>query len=158
MNLTKTLPLALLSVVLAMPFTGCQSTCPASSAKQSVPNSEQTLAQAAERNWKLDKWLSTNGVSRLPGPITFRIDKNNRISGMSGVNRYMGSPRYTAEGKLDLTQGMAGTMMAGIPDAMERERLYLGDLKRVNEARLENGRLVFLGDDVRLEFVEESAK
>ncbi|AHF93267.1 heat-shock protein [Opitutaceae bacterium TAV5] len=161
MNPTKLLTFPLLALALALPFSGCRSsgagalTSPAAAgaaAPEESATTEETLAQIAGRSWKLDQWVSADGSTRDPGPITFTIGEGNRIGGMAGVNRYMGVARLTEAGALDLTQGLVTTMMAGLPEAMERERDYLADLKQVNEVRLEDDRLVLAGNGVRLEF------
>lgn len=118
-----------------------------------VVTSLAVISSIVGRQWKLDRWVSSDGKAQDPGPVDLVFNKKDHVAGFSGVNRYFGPIAFTPQGGLDLTQGLASTMMAGTPAAMTRERLYLRDLGQVRRARLDHGRLVLTGaGPLRLEF------
>ncbi|MDR0902373.1 MAG: META domain-containing protein [Opitutaceae bacterium] len=115
--------------------------------------SKETLAQAAGKSWKLDRWVGVDGTARDPGPITMAVDENNRVSGNSGVNRYSGTVGFTGAGATDFGSNFVSTRMMGLPEAAARETRFLAELGLIRAAGLENGRLVLTGDGaLRLEF------
>jgi heat shock protein HslJ len=119
-----------------------------------VATSKEVLTELAGKSWKLDHWTNADGVEREVGPITLAIGENFHLSGNASVNRYMGNAKFTDSGDLDLSAGLATTMMMGLPEAMEREKNYLADLEKVNKAGLADGRLVLTdGQKLRLEYI-----
>jgi heat shock protein HslJ len=78
---------------------------------------------------------------------TIAFDKDGGVSGTSGVNRYRTAVDLAqlAEGRLTLRQ-IAATQMAGLPEAMKRERQFLSALGKVRVWKV-SGRTLYLEDD-----------
>lgn len=150
---TKVLPL-LLSLAAALLLSGCPSSRTSASDAKGTVTSKAVIDGLAGQTWKLDKWTSADGSTQDPGPIDITFLEGPRLAGFAGVNRYMGAFNFTEAGEIDLGPGLASTMMAGEPEAMSREHLYLQDFAKVRHAKLDNGRLVFTGSkSLRVEFV-----
>ncbi|MGV1003288.1 MAG: META domain-containing protein [Candidatus Nanopelagicales bacterium] len=71
--------------------------------------------------------------------------KGEKVSGFSGVNRYMGSFESPAPGEMKFGP-LASTMMAGPDDAMAAEAAYLAELAKVTGYRLEADKLILVAD------------
>jgi heat shock protein HslJ len=137
---------------------GCKPSGPAKTASRPDATSKETFVQVAGKSWKLDRWVGVDGSSQDVGPITMRVDENNRVSGNASVNRYSGTVKFTEAGATDFGPGFVSTKMMGLPEAMARETRFFAELPLIRSASLENGRLVLTGDGaLRLEFVPEKA-
>ena len=89
--------------------------------------------------WKLAAW----SVSSLD-PAGFEITADfadGRISGRSAVNSYGGDCSASADGSFSVGP-VAVTEMAGEPNAMRAESLYLGLLAQARRWRIESSRLL----------------
>ena len=158
MLMNKTIPL--LFCLTTFIFTACDRPCKEAPAtcETKPPTAQEVFAQIPGTEWKLDHWTGADGTTRDPGPITLAVSDNNRLSGNAGVNRYMGPLQFNTDGTPDFATGFATTMMAGIPEAAERETNYLTELRQITAARLEDGRLILTGQDpLRMEFAPQSA-
>ena len=83
-------------------------------------------------NWQLTGWADT-GVDPLPFGITATFTAE-QMAGQSGVNRYSGSYRLSPGDRLTLGP-VAGTRMAGPPEAMEAEQAFFRLLEQVQTYR-----------------------
>ncbi len=92
--------------------------------------------------WKLAAWSASS-----LDPARFDITANfagGQISGHSAVNSYSGDYAATAEGVFS-TGALAATLMAGEPDAMQAESLYLALLQQARRWRSTGGQLILSG-------------
>lgn len=85
---------------------------------------------------------------------TLEVREDGAVGGTSGVNRYMARLETGGLGAGRIGFGpAAGTKMAGPPEAMELERLYLDRFGAVGTYELESDTLrLFAGDSVALTF------
>ncbi|WP_334319551.1 META domain-containing protein [Termitidicoccus mucosus] len=135
---------------------GCKPSGSERTASQPAASSKETFVQVTGKSWKLDRWVGVDGSSQDVGPITMKVDENNRVSGNASVNRYSGTVKFTEAGATDFSSGFISTKMMGLPEAMARETRFFAELRLIRSAGLENGRFVLTGDgSLRLEFAPE---
>lgn len=138
---------SLVSLVLSIAF--CAFVQPLGAADNAGPEGVEWILR--EMHGKLVAPADERG---LP---TLRLDAaKKQVSGFSGVNRYFGGFERTGE---KVKFGMlAGTMMAGPPEAMASEAAFLKALENVSHWRVEKGALDLLqGDKVLLHFTAGAA-
>lgn len=117
---------------------------------QALPDSDDpVMVQVPERNaWTVRRIAGFDlpADARLP---TLRLDAETaQASGFAGVNRFTGSYELDAEG---LSFGpLASTRMAGPPEAMALEQVYLEALSRVDSWRMRDERLELLAEGQRV--------
>jgi uncharacterized lipoprotein YbaY len=90
------------------------------------------------REWTL-VWLEGKSVPAT-SKITLNLQGKDQLTARSGVNSIRGTFAYAAP-TIQLDPGPM-TLMAGSPEAMERERRYVQVLFQTNRATLEEGQLV----------------
>jgi heat shock protein HslJ len=103
-----------------------------------------TIAVLVGRSFRV---AEIGGVPTLDAPVAdLTFGEDGRISGCATVNRLMGS--YAVEGDALTCGALAGTMMAGPPEAMDQEQ-------RLHRALV--GRLTVVADEsgVRIELRTE---
>lgn len=117
---------------------------------QALPDSEDpVMVQVPERNaWTVRRIAGFDLPADARRP-TLRLDAETaQASGFAGVNRFTGSYELDAEG---LSFGpLASTRMAGPPEAMALEQVYLEALSRVDSWRLRDERLDLLAEGQRV--------
>jgi len=109
-------------------------------------------------SWTLVSITTDKGEASLPKQhgITLAIDEQGRISGKSGVNQYFGS--FTrVKGKISWGQ-MGSTMMAGPPEKMEAESLYVKSLSQTTAYEIAQDVLTFSDVATKTKVVFKSAK
>ena len=97
-------------------------------------------------NWQLTGWADT-GVDPLPFGITATFTAE-QMAGQTGVNRYSGSYRLSHGDRLTL-EPVAGTRMAGPPEAMEAEQAFFRLLEQVQTYRRAGDELTLADADRR---------
>ena len=93
------------------------------------------------------KWVlvSMNSNGAIPGAnLSLEFGANNAVSGFSGVNRFSGTCT-TATGQLKFGQ-FVSTKMAGSPELIKTEQVYLAALASVRNFSLEGGLLRLKND------------
>jgi heat shock protein HslJ len=81
-------------------------------------------------------------------PVTIRFESSGRVSGRAPVNRFFGGYRLGADGSISWSDsGLATTKMAGPPDEMQREDLFLQILGQVTRVRVQGAQLVLESTD-----------
>lgn len=144
---------AFLLLFWILPFGACQV----------LPTEKTTSADAAHslgtKKWELVE-LNGTPVATAPGserPYLLFLPGEQRVAGLAGCNRIMGSYTIRADGSLSL--GPLATTMMACPD-MAAETAFLKALNEFGTTRQENGALLFLDDDghttVRLVATEPS--
>ena len=80
----------------------------------------------------------------VPGSaITIRFDDNGLARGAASLNRYQGGYRLGPDGALAwVGPGFAATKMAGPPDLMQQEAVFLEALQAASRLRIEEGALL----------------
>lgn len=107
-------------------------------------------------SWTLvEMHVSGEPVPIVPGsPPTLALGEDGRVFGHAGVNRYGGRLTTRADGRVSWAGGIDSTKMAGPPELMAQEEVFLAALERTDEMILEKDRLVLQSGDgaVRLVF------
>ena len=143
MKLSKLPPILLLA---------CLGGCAQLGGNDSAPQvlSASTAHSLHQRNWDLEG-LTVEGrqiVMDVDARMTIRFDPAGEVGGLAGVNRYTGSYSVSAEGKLSWGKpGFAITRKTGLPEVMEKERIYLYALVKVDVAILAGRTLLLQSDD-----------
>ncbi len=100
----------------------------------------------------LKEWtLVSINDNPVKGQITLSFDKNEeKISGLSGINRYFGSV-VVGDGKVEV--GIIGsTFMAGEEEMMKQESIYLEVLSNVSAYEIIDNKLILTGIEKKLIF------
>ncbi len=100
----------------------------------------------------LKEWtLVSINDNPVRGQITLSFDKNEeKISGLSGINRYFGSA-VVEDGKVEV--GIIGsTFMAGEEEMMKQESIYLEVLSNVSAYEIIDNKLILTGIEKKLIF------
>ena len=104
--------------------------------------------------WKLARMVRDGKeVPLVPNSkVTANFHAAGRVAGAASVNRYFGSYKATAEGRIEWSPpGFGATRMAGRPELMQQEALFLDALAKVSTARMEGTRLLLANDDGSVE-------
>ncbi|MCU0627222.1 MAG: META domain-containing protein [Gemmatimonadaceae bacterium] len=114
-----------------------------------VPGGAAQATGALDGEWRLARLAGSTIPADIP-PVqwpSLRFDaKEGAVAGAAGVNRYRAQYQRTGTDGITLSPG-AMTRMAGMPEAMELESKYVAMLDKVRRFRMDNGQLVFLGED-----------
>lgn len=99
-----------------------------------------------EGSWVLVAMSGGDRVEFDDRPLTLSILPDGQVAGFSGVNRFSGraDERGLAKGRFDLGP-LAVTRMAGPPEAMRLETLYLTLLNAADAWRFDGRMLVLTG-------------
>ncbi len=100
----------------------------------------------------LKEWtLVSINDNPVKGQITLSFDKNEeKISGLSGINRYFGSV-VVGDGNVEV--GIIGsTFMAGEEEMMKQESIYLEVLSNVSAYEIIDNKLILTGIEKKLIF------
>lgn len=112
-------------------------------AKPAEPQAVAPPRAGAE--WQLSQWTA-NGVQRPLVPdsnISVAFDPSGKIAGNASVNRFSGTYRFDADGRLLWPgTGFSLTRMAGPPELMAQERAFLESLRRTAHYRADGRQLV----------------
>ncbi len=106
--------------------------------------------------WRLSTWV-VGGQEKaiLQGStISIAFDPSGKVAGMASVNRFSGTYRFDAEGRLLWPASFATTRMAGTPASMAQERAFLESLRRTSRYRVDGTQLILESADsaVMLQF------
>ncbi len=95
--------------------------------------------------WRLTDWI-VNGVQRqlvVDSNVTIAFDPSGKLNGNASINSFSGNFRFDAEGRLQWPRaGFTLTRMAGPPDLMAQERVFLDSLRRTVHYHADGQQLV----------------
>lgn len=81
-------------------------------------------------------------------PVTIRFDASGNATGRGPINHFSGRYGATADGRISWSDaGLQTTMMAGPPEAMEREDLFFQILGQVSRYRISASQLILETED-----------
>jgi heat shock protein HslJ/uncharacterized protein YecT (DUF1311 family) len=102
--------------------------------------------------WHLTRVMFDGAATSLEfdpkSAVTIRFDESGHVAGRGPVNRFSGG--YTASADGQISWGSAGvqtTMMAGPPEAMEREDMFFQILGQISRYRISSSQLILETDD-----------
>jgi heat shock protein HslJ/uncharacterized protein YecT (DUF1311 family) len=109
------------------------------------PAPPQATSGSRGVEWRLTGW--TVGGQQKPllqdSSVTIAFDPSGKVAGNASVNRFSGTYRFDADGRLVWpASGFASTRMAGAPALMAQERAFLESLRRTSRYRVEGPELV----------------
>jgi heat shock protein HslJ len=109
-------------------------------------------AALAGPEWHLTQVMFDGSATSLQfnpdSPVTIRFDASGNAMGRGPVNRFSGRYSATADGRISWSDaGLQTTMMAGPPEAMEREDLFFQILGQVSRYRISASQLILETED-----------
>ena len=130
------------------PIAAVEPAAPTAPPAQVTPPVEPGAAKSSARagvQWQLQSWR-VDGAERalVPGSqIEVSFDPGGKVAGNGSVNRFSGDFRFDQNGRLVWpASGFAVTKMAGPPDLMQQERMFLQTLRRMRDFRSEGPQLI----------------
>lgn len=112
---------------------------------EGAPPPQDVAAVVRGHEWRLVGLVVAGTPTPIvPGSaITIRFDDNGLARGAASLNRYQGGYRLGPDGALAwVGPGFAATKMAGPPDLMQQEAVFLEALQAASRLRIEEGTLV----------------
>ncbi len=102
--------------------------------------------------WRLTQVVFDGAATSLEfnpdSPVTIRFDASGTASGRGPINHFSGRYEATADGRISWSSaGLQSTMMAGPPEAMEREDLFFQILGQVYRYRISGSQLILETED-----------
>jgi heat shock protein HslJ/uncharacterized protein YecT (DUF1311 family) len=110
------------------------------------PKAAEAPQDAGSRGaeWRLSTW-TVGGQQKVllqDSTITIAFDPSGKVAGTASVNRYSGTYRFDADGRLVWPKSFAVTRIAGTPVLMAQERAFLDSLRRTSRYRVDDSGLV----------------
>jgi heat shock protein HslJ len=110
------------------------------------------MAAVTGAEWHLTRLIFDGAESGLgyssDSPVTIHFDKSGRVTGRGPINRFSGDARSSSEGRISWTgAGLQTTLMAGPPEAMEREDMLFQILGQVYRYRVNGSQLILETED-----------
>lgn len=142
--------------LLGILFINCA--CAMNESNSEIPGStevnitSENIPQIFDIEWALLTIKNNNLVILKPteSKPTLTFQAENKIAGNASINRYFGSYKLNLKGVLSWQEpGFATTMMAGPPELMEQEQLFLQNLQN-------SVRIVKMSNGLKLENVDGS--
>jgi len=145
------LPLWLVAATLLVTFSAACADQLGASAK----NAGQ-VKQVQGQEWHLESLrVDGNEHTLLPrSRATLQFQDDGSVTGVAFINRFFGKGTVTADGALTWGDAFGATKMAGPPELMELEQLYLSALPKTRSVRLDAGQMLLESEDgtTRLQF------
>lgn len=101
--------------------------------EQTILNPVQTISEVSKGTYNLENMFAGSN-------ITIEFDKNGRVSGYSGLNRYFGKADIK-NGKI-LIDSLSSTKLTGTRENMKKEERYLNMLKNASKIEKENEKII----------------
>ena len=118
---------------------------PAAQPEKPAASSDSSSTGSRRIEWHLVKWVA-NGAEKpivADSTVTIAFDPSGKIAGNASVNRFSGTYRFDAEGRLEWPRaGFALTKMAGPQPLIAQERAFLESLRRTRQYRVDGQQLV----------------
>ncbi|MEM1058600.1 MAG: META domain-containing protein [Verrucomicrobiota bacterium] len=122
---------------------------------------EDLSQKLVNRPWKLAKWQQGDQLVDLSpmkqGASIFLVfNTDGKLNGKSPLNRLSGTYQLEEANKISISENLAVTRIAGTPELMKLETLFLTDLPQMTQYSLEGGdlRLSNEGGGTTLTFAE----
>ena len=133
---------------------GAKSSAAEALSQPALPTESASVMAWQGVEWKLARMVRDGKeVPLVPNSkITANFHAAGRVAGAASVNRYFGSYKASAEGRIEWSPpGFGATRMAGRPELMQQEALFLDTLSKVTTARMEGTRLILGSEDGSVE-------
>jgi len=160
-NLKQRLRL-LTQTFVVMLFLSLGSNCVYAEVSENKSSNSTLRIAIIDKNWQL-KSISKSGKilfeqGNEPGErvVTLLFDSACKVSGRSVINRYFGQCEFGDNDTINWKDpGFGMTMMAGPPEDMDAEQLYLKNLKQTTKIKLKESSLELHSDDGEISLVFE---
>jgi heat shock protein HslJ len=112
----------------------------------------ESMLKPAEMSIPMDvelKVISIGGVKVIDGSnVNIMFSSDGTVSGNASVNRF-NSSWMNADGKLTIKES-AVTMMAGTPELMDQEKMFLDTLKKVMKYEVTDNMITLTAEDGKM--------
>lgn len=100
------------------------------------------FSQIVDAEWMLQEMTVDGKSISLTGlrPIV-KFQRDGKVSGSGSVNRFFGSMQIDDTGKVKWSNTFGSTRMAGPPESMEQERVFLDVLAKTDQLSMMDNRL-----------------
>jgi heat shock protein HslJ/uncharacterized protein YecT (DUF1311 family) len=108
-------------------------------------SAESPAAASRSGEWRLVGWIANGREKAIlaDSSVTIAFDPSGKVAGNASVNRYSGSYRFNADGRLVWPRaGFTLTKMAGPRPLMAQERFFLESLRYTTKYRVDGQQLV----------------
>ena len=114
----------------------------------------QNLSRIVGMQWILEKMIIDGREFRLAREKPFiKFDKDGNVSGSGSVNRFFGSMQIDDKGNVQWQKALGSTRMAGPPELMKQETVFLNLLPKTELLSLGGIRLYASTKDTKTELV-----
>jgi heat shock protein HslJ len=110
--------------------------------------------------WALTQMTNNNETIALAegSQTTFACDEGGRVTGKATINRYSGSLKLQADGDIIWSKAFMMTRMAGPPELMQQETIFIQALMKTSRMFLNESKLVFRSHDGKTVMEFDEAK
>jgi len=103
-------------------------------------------------HWRLTQVMFDGSATSLEfnpdSPVTIRFEASGHVAGRGPINRFTGRYQATPDGRISwIDAGLQTTMMAGPPEAMEREDMFFQILGQIYRYRVSGSQLILETED-----------
>ena len=115
----------------------------------SVLITPQHLKKISDIEWHLNQ-MTLNGdpVPLLEkSKITFSCSGDEKVAGLASINRYFGNFKVNEDGGIIWNKALGMTRMAGPPELMKQEAVYMDALSKTSRMYLSDSKLVLRSKD-----------
>lgn len=144
----KTICRTMIMVIATLGAVGCMTESSDAKAPKAAPTQNEKAAALSSRSWELLSLDQSGTRKAFVARVTLKFEKDGRISGSGGCNRYFATYKLSAKKRLTIGEiGRSKRMCLG--DVMAQENAFLDILKRVNAYAIVENRLQLFYDDGR---------
>lgn len=130
----------------ALLLNACSSAPGPGSSPEEAPSSDSLSGPVVEQRWNL-LLVGTNERLSMPETPFFEIDRDGRVSGNDGCNRFTGEARLGDSQRIEISE--LSTTRKACPNMDDAERVT-NMLENAYRYLIDHDRLVFFGPDSRV--------
>lgn len=130
----------------ALLLSACSSAPGPSSVPEEAPSSDALSGPVVEQRWNL-LLVGTNERLSMPETPFFEIDRDGRVSGHDGCNRFTGEARLGDSQRIEISE--LSTTRKACPNMDDAQRVT-NMLENAYRYLIDHDRLVFFGPDSRV--------
>lgn len=145
--------LCIVSIVGLMAAAGCQESQEGRAAR--TPITAESFKTIAGMQWNLRQMTIDGEAFELADEkpfIQFDADKN-KVTGSGSVNRFFGSVKIDEKGRVQWPGPFGSTQMAGPPEQMKQEAVFLKTLPKTDRLSRDGIHLYAAAEDGKTELV-----
>jgi heat shock protein HslJ len=114
----------------------------------------ENLSGIVDVQWMLEEMTIDGDKFQLTGerPLV-KFERDGKVSGFASVNRFFGSMQIDDAGKVKWSNAFGSTRMAGPPERMEQESVFLEMLAKTDQLSIKGERLYAQSPEGRTKLV-----